>query len=202
MEYKDKVDVDQEFQNTIYPLVENWEQYSEEEVERLIKEIGKICRKEFSIYRKRLLIELKNFADILLIIAKFYENNTVILVEILSSWYCLYNQYGINLSDEVFKFLISLKKGNNVRLYTAILIIQLPLFETYENKWIYILSISKIVPRRKSISVFYTAVWNNKDMIPIQYRENIIAVFQEAIEKYHLHPTKVDKYNKLIDLIR
>lgn len=202
MEYKDKVDVDQEFQNIIYPLVENWEQYSEEEVERLIKEIGKICRKEFSIYRKRLLIELKNFADILLIIAKFYENNTVILVEILSSWYCLYNQYGINLSDEVFKFLISLKKGNNVRLYTAILIIQLPLFETYENKWIYILSISKIVPRRKSISVFYTAVWNNKDMIPIQYRENIIAVFQEAIEKYHLHPTTVDKYNKLIDLIR
>ena len=202
MEYKDKVDVDQEFQNIIYPLVENWEQYSEEEVERLIKEIGKICRKEFSIYRKRLLIELKNFADILLIIAKFYENNTVILVEILSSWYCLYNQYGINLSDEVFKFLISLKKGNNVRLYTAILIIQLPLFETYENKWIYILSISKIAPRRKSISVFYTAVWNNKDMIPIQYRENIIAVFQEAIEKYHLHPTTVDKYNKLIDLIR
>lgn len=202
MEYKDKVDVDQEFQNIIYPLVENWEQYSEEEVERLIKEIGKICRKEFSIYRKRLLIELKNFADILLIIAKFYENNTVILVEILSSWYCLYNQYGINLSDEVFKFLISLKKGNNVSLYTAILIIQLPLFETYENKRIYILSISKIVPRRKSISVFYTAVWNNKDMIPIQYRENIIAVFQEAIEKYHLHPTTVDKYNKLIDLIR
>ena len=76
------------------------------------------------------------------------------------------------------------------------------LFEIYENKWIYILSISKIVPRRKSISVFYTAVWNNKDMIPIQYRENIIAVFQEAIEKYHLHPTTVDKYNKLIDLIR
>lgn len=202
MEYKDKVDVDQEFQNIIYPLVENWKQYSEEEVERLIKEIGKICRKEFSIYRKRLLIELKNFTEILLIIAKFYENNTVILVEILSSWYCLYNQYGINLSDEVFKFLISLKKGNNVRLYTAILIIQLPLFETYENKWIYILSISKIVPRRKSISVFYTAVWNNKDMIPIQYRENIIAVFQEAIEKFHLHPTTVDKYNKLIDLIR
>lgn len=202
MEYKDKVEVDQEFQNIIYPLVENWKQYSEEEVERLIKEIGKICRKEFSIYRKRLLIELKNFDDILLIIAKFYENNTVILVEILSSWYCLYNQYGINLSDEVFKFLISLKKGNNVRLYAAILIIQLPLFETYENKWIYILSISKIVPRRKSISVFYTAVWNNKDMIPIQYRENIIAVFQEAIEKYHLHPTTVDKYNKLIDLIR
>ncbi len=202
MEYKDKVEVDQEFQNIIYPLVENWKQYSEEEVERLIKEIGKICRKEFSIYRKRLLIELKNFTEILLIIAKFYENNTVILVEILSSWYCLYNQYGINLSDEVFKFLISLKKGNNVRLYTAILIIQLPLFETYENKWIYILSISKIVPRRKSISVFYTAVWNNKDMIPIQYRENIIAVFQEAIEKYHLHPTTVDKYNKLIDLIR
>jgi hypothetical protein len=202
MEYKDKVEVDQEFQNIIYPLVENWKQYSEEEVERLIKEIGKICRKEFSIYRKRLLIELKNFTEILLIIAKFYENNTVILVEILSSWYCLYNQYGINLSDEVFKFLISLKKGNNVRLYTAILIIQLPLFETYENKWIYILSISKIVPRRKSISVFYTAVWNNKDMIPIQYRENIIAVFQEAIEKFHLHPTTVDKYNKLIDLIR
>ena len=202
MEYKDKVDVDQEFQNIIYPLVENWKQYSEEEVERLIKEIGKICRKEFSIYRKRLLIELKNFTEILLIIAKFYENNTVILVEILSSWYCLYNQYGINLSDEVFKFLISLKKGNNVRLYTAILIIQLPLFETYENKWIYILSISKIVPRRKSISVFYTAVWNNKDMIPIQYREKIIVVFQEAIEKYNLHPTTVDKYNKLIDLIR
>ena len=202
MQYKDKIEVDQEFQNIIYPLVENWKQYSEEEVERLIKEIGKICRKEFSIYRKKLLIELKNFADILLIIAKFYENNTVILVEILSSWYCLYNQYGINLSDEVFKFLISLKKGNNIRLYTAILIIQLPLFETYENKWIYILSISKIAPRRKSISVFYTAVWNNKDMIPIQYRENIIAVFQEAIEKYHLHPTTVDKYNKLIDLIR
>lgn len=202
MEYKDKVEVDQEFQNIIYPLVENWKQYSEEEVERLIKEIGKICRKEFSIYRKRLLIELKNFTEILLIIAKFYENNTVILVEILSSWYCLYNQYGINLSDEVFKFLISLKKGNNVRLYTAILIIQLPLFETYENKWIYILSISKIVPRRKSISVFYTAVWNNKDMIPIQYIEKIIVVFQEAIEKYNLHPTTVDKYNKLIDLIR
>ena len=99
-------------------------------------------------------------------------------------------------------FLISLKKGNNVRLYAAILIIQLPLFETYENKWIYILSISKIVPRRKSISVFYTAVWNNKDMIPIQYREKIIVVFQEAIEKYNLHPTTVDKYNKLIDLIR
>ena len=38
MEYKDKVDVDQEFQNIIYPLVENWKQYSEEEVERLIKE--------------------------------------------------------------------------------------------------------------------------------------------------------------------
>ena len=50
MEYKDKLDVDQEFQNIIYPLVENWKQYSEEEVERLIKENGKICRKEFSIY--------------------------------------------------------------------------------------------------------------------------------------------------------
>ena len=39
-------------------------------------------------------------------------------------------------------------------------------------------------------------------MIPIQYIEKIIVVFQEAIEKYNLHPTTVDKYNKLIDLIR
>lgn len=91
MENKDKVDIDQEFQNTIYPLVQNWKQYSEEEVEKLIKESAQTCRKEFSIYREKLIREIKDFADILLAIAKFYENNTLIIVEILSSWYCLYN---------------------------------------------------------------------------------------------------------------
>ena len=202
MEYKDKVDIDQEFQNTIYPLVQNWKQYSEEEIEKLIKESAQTCRKEFSIYREKLIREIKDFADILLAIAKFYENNTLIIVEILSSWYCLYNQYGVNLSEEIFKYLMSLKKGNNVRLYTAILIIQLPLLKSYEDKWEYILSISNIAPRRKSISVFYNAVWNNKEMIPIQYREKINTVLRESIEKYHLHPTTVDKYTKLIDLIR
>ena len=201
MEYKDKVTVDQEFKDIVYPLIEFWKQCSEKELERLIRKFGHICRKEFSLYRSSFFLKIKCLSDILLSIAEDYRNNNVILIDILSSWNCLYTQYKMSMSDAVFNFVISLDKDRNVRFYASTLIIRLPQFKSYKKKWEYILSIPNIAPKKKSISTFYTAVVENQDEIPVQYKDKIIAVFKEAMGKYSLHSATVDRYTNVINAI-
>ena len=82
MEYKDKVTVDQEFKDIVYPLIEFWKQCSEKELERLIRKFGHICRKEFPLYRSSVFLKIKCLSDILLSIAEDYRNNNVILIDI------------------------------------------------------------------------------------------------------------------------
>ena len=84
MKNKHQEQVLREISDVVYPIINNWENYSENELEHLLKRLGNICRDETSLVRKKHL-PVKNLVESLLRIGNKYENNHKILIQIVSS---------------------------------------------------------------------------------------------------------------------
>lgn len=189
--------VNKEIYEVIIPIMENWDNYKEHELEYMLKKFGNICRDETSIFRKKILSE-KKLSNILLEIGNKYKDNTQILIQIVSSIDNMHDRYGLEISDDVFNFLILNTKNKKVNFYISVFITQLPQFTFYKDKWKYIMSIPDIAPKRKSINTFYGVINRNINNIPIEYKSSIISFFREAICNYNLHVATVGKYEEII----
>ena len=189
--------INREINETIIPIMNDWSIFNEDDMQRLLKKFGNICRDETSVFRKKILSEEK-LLDSLLEIGNKYKDNTHILIEIVSSIHNMHDRYGMRISDKAFEFLLTHTKNRKVNFYISIFITQLPQFEFYKDKWEYIMSIPNIAPREKSISTFYNIINKNIDNLPTKYKPDIVAYFEKVISKYTLHISNIEKYQELI----
>lgn len=189
--------INREINETIIPIMNDWIIFNEDDMQRLLKKFGNICRDETSVFRKKILSEEK-LLDSLLEIGNKYKDNTHILIEIVSSIHNMHDRYGMRISDKAFEFLLTHTKNRKVNFYISIFITQLPQFEFYKDKWEYIMSIPNIAPREKSISTFYNIINKNIDNLPTKYKPDIVAYFEKVISKYTLHISNIEKYQELI----
>lgn len=82
------------------------EHFNEDDMQRLLKKFGNICRDETSVFRKKILSEEK-LLDSLLEIGNKYKDNIHILIEIVSSIHNMHDRYGMRISDKAFEFLLT-----------------------------------------------------------------------------------------------
>lgn len=197
MENKYQEKVDKEFIEVINPIRNNWNSFTEKELEILLKKFGSICRDETSLLRKRILSDYE-LAKALLEIGDKYNNNSKILIEIVSSINNMNKRYGLEITDDIFQFLITLTKNKKVNFYVSIFITELSQFESYNYKWDYIMSIPNIAPKEKSINTFYRIINDNINKLPDDYKTDAIKIFEKALHNSNLHETTINKYLKII----
>ena len=154
---------EKQLEEVIIPLYDGWNKLSEERLEFLLKKLGQICRDEKSLLKNEFLTD-DRLIPILLMIGIKYENNHKILIQIVSSINNIYIKYGLEITDEIFDFLLEQTNNIKVKFYVFIFITELPQFKILKTKWEYILSIPKIAPRKKSINTFYRVINDNLDL--------------------------------------
>lgn len=197
MENKYQEKVDKEVIEIINPIHNNWDNFTEKELEILLKKFGNVCRDETSLLRKSILSD-NELAKDLLEIGDKYNNNFKILIEIVSSINNMNKRYGLEITDDIFKFLITQTKNKKVNFYVSIFITELPQFVSYAHKWDYIMSIPNIAPKEKSINTFYRIINDNINNIPDRYKIDAIKIFDKTLLNSNLHETTVKKYSKII----
>jgi len=161
---------EKQLEEVIIPLYDGWNKLSEERLEFLLKKLGQICRDEKSLLKNEFLTD-DRLIPILLMIGIKYENNHKILIQIVSSINNIYIKYGLEITDEIFDFLLEQTNNIKVKFYVFIFITELPQFKILKTKWEYILSIPKIAPRKKSINTFYRVINDNLDKISFYLAE-------------------------------
>lgn len=197
MENKYQEKIDKEIVEVINPIRNNWRSFSEKELENLLKKFGNICRDETSLLRKSILSDYQ-LAKTLLEIGYNYNNNHKMLIEIVSSINNMNKRYGLNITDDIFQFLINQTKNKKVNFYVSIFITELPQFGSFDHKWDYVMSIPDIAPKEKSINTFYRIINENIDTIPEHYKMDAIKIFDKVLHNSTLHEVTVNKYLKII----
>jgi len=134
----------------------------------------------------------------LLEIGEKHNTNSKILIEIVSLIDNMKKRYNLEITDNIFQFLITQTKHKKVNFYVSIFITELPQFLNYDQKWEYIISIPDIAPKNKSINTFYRIITNNIDNIPKNYKIDAIKIFEKNIHNSNLHETTANKYLKII----
>ena len=114
----------------------------------------------------------------------------------------MYDRYDLEISDEIFNFLILQTKNKKVNFYVSIFINELPQFALYKDKREYVMSIPNIAPKDKSRGTFYRVINDNIDIIPNQLKMEIIKIFENYIDKSNLHPYTVTQYLELIQRLK
>lgn len=197
MENKYQEKIDKEIVEVINPIRNSWDSFAEKELEILLKKFGNICRDETSLLRKGILSDYQ-LAKTLLEIGNTYNSNYKILIEIVSSINNMNKRYKLEITDDIFQFLIVQTKNKKVNFYVSIFITELPQFANFDHKWEYIMSIPNIAPKDKSINTFYRIINENIDTIPENYKMDAIKIFDKTIHNSKLHEVTVNKYLKII----
>jgi len=201
MKTKHQEQVLKEIVDVVNPILDNWENYTENELEYLLKKLGNICRDETSLVRKEVL-PTKKIAETLLKIGNEYDNNHKILTQIVSSIHNMNDRYSLEISDDWFKFFIHQTKNRKVNFYVSVFITDLPQFASYEDKWKYIMSIPNIAPKDKSMHTFYQVINDNINIIPNELKTEIIKIFEKYITEKKLHETTIENYQEIIEKLK
>jgi len=193
--YQEKVN--KEIIEVINPIRNNWNNFTDKELETLFKKFGNICRNETSLFRESALSD-NELGNVLLEIGNKYNNNAKILVEIVSSIYNMKDRYGLEITDSIFQFLITQTKNKKVNFYVSLFITELSQFANYDQKWDYIMSIHSIAPKQKSINTFYHVITDNINNIPINCKIDAIKIFEKILNNSNFPESIVNKYLELI----
>lgn len=196
MENKYQKKIDKEILEVINPIRNNWNNFTEEELENLLKKFGNICRDETSVLRKDILSDDELLSSLIKIGNKY--NNPKILIEIVSSINNMIERYNLKITDKAFQFLLSQTKNRKVNFYVSIFITRLSQFADYEQKWDYIMSIPNIAPKKKSINTFYRVIKDNLNNIPNKFKPDIINILERHLDTPNLHETTIKKYLEII----
>lgn len=139
----------------------------------------------------------------ILFIAKEYESNEKILNNIITTLGFLVTIHKIN-NEKIFSlFEKHINHSNNrIKISIARFIHKLPQFDNYDGKWNYIISIPKIPPKKSSELFFFHAIKKNSDIIPNNYRKEIINILNTQIEKNNMVIDTESKYLNLIKKIQ
>ncbi|HCU1427469.1 TPA: hypothetical protein OUG59_004743 [Escherichia coli] len=170
-----------------------------EEISKLICDFEKMPRKECSIFYDVFFNDTELVGK-LIEIAKFYEDDDKIIINVISSLGNMFVRYGLYPSEELYNLFFRLKNKRKVNYYVSLFIFRFPQFMNFKFKWDYILSISDISPKEKSKRNFYTVV-NNVilvgDTIPAEYKKKIINLLEEFSKESMYSDEYIDLINRL-----
>lgn len=190
---------ERDVEEIVKPLVNDWVNSSEKEIEGLSKKFGNVARDEYSKLHSYIFSD-KDIAEALLKIANNNVSNHKILIEIVSSINQMHARYNLIITNDIFNFLINQTKNKKVAFYISIFITNLVQFKKYQNRWEYILSIPKISPKNKSINTFYRVINDNLEEILEKDKSEVVSIFKDHIKNNPgLHSTTIAKFTALID---
>jgi hypothetical protein len=186
----------------LYNKIKCWNIYEEYELENIIKQFEKIPRYEMSAYFKPYFT--RELVNNLLEIGK--TNNKNILCNIVSILGNMITRYNIEAEDRIFDYFVSLKdRKKKVNYYVSMFLPNFPQFKKWENKWDYLITIPEIAPKKKSMDNFYikiNSIIKENEIIPIEYKEKIITLFEQFIDKNELSIYTKDLYDEVINKLK
>lgn len=180
--------------------LKNWTSLSEDEVFEIVKEFEKKPRDEVSFWYKEALSD-NDFSQVLLSIARHYQANTKLNVYVVSALGNMIERYELNASYEIFNYFIESSNRKGVAFYVSLFLPYLPQFETWPNKWPYIMSIKNIKPAKDGEKSFCSRVRYFLNQMPVQYFPEIIAFFEQAMSKAKSEHSK-SMYQELIEQLK
>jgi hypothetical protein len=187
----------EQIQNGLANLVK----LSEQELNELSYTILKEVAGEYTKVREDFFIS-KKFKEDIIKFNNTYALNLHILRNILGSMGFVATQFN-DYDDIYYDCLLKNTKNidNKIKMIIARFICNFPQFENNSNKWDYILSIAKIPPKKHSIDYFFFAVKDRLEVIPSEYKNEIIKILSEQIPKINWADTR-KLYENLIGEIR
>ena len=168
-----------------------WKSYNEEDLEKITSAFEKFPRKEFSTFYIPILTDTL-LAEHLVAIGKTFSTNTCMLINIISSIGNMVWRYKLYPSDKVFNFFKEATSLKKVNYYVSLNISSFPQYNSWEERWDYLISIPNISPKKKSIENFHTEVkkiLSTKEKIPFQVTKELLTIL-----KNHINTTKMSDY--------
>jgi len=178
-----------------------WETLDELDLEAKLKEFEKIPRDEVSMYRVSALSNIE-LGKTLLSIGRKYESNVKILSDVLSSLGWMVRRYELQCTNEIFKLFLENKNNRKLKLVVPIHLPLLPQFESYNEKWDFIMSIPNFFPKKNSQDLFYDEVKRRIDEIPIQLVEDVKIFLDKRLNNEKIHPVIKNQCKELIETLR
>lgn len=169
------------------------------EISKLICDFEKMPRKECSIFYDVFFNDTELVGK-LIEIARFYEDDDKIIINVISSLGNMFVRYKLYPSEELYNLFFNLKNKRKVNYYVSLFIFRFPQFMSYKFKWDYILSVPDISPKEKSKRNFYSIVNNIVslgDTIPAEYKKKIINLLEMFSKESMYSDEYIDLINRL-----
>jgi hypothetical protein len=180
----------------------DWNLYSEDKLDVITSEFEKIPREEFSTFYVPFFTD-DTLAENLVQIGRKYHGNTGLLCNIISSLGNMLKRYGLTATDAIFDFFVESISNKKANYYVSLFISSFPQYQTWSNKWSYLISIPNIAPKKKSIINFNVEVKNllKKEKIPIEVKKGIIEILELYIKTEPLSDYSKREYLKTVELL-
>ncbi|MGY3188086.1 hypothetical protein [Lysinibacillus sp. TE18511] len=132
-------------------------------------------------------------------IAYKYETDEKILELFVRTLVMISERFKVN-TQSLYSFLMRHAGSKNkwIKFVVASRVAFLPQFDNYENKWVYILSIPKIPPKKDSMRIFRLVIKQSIDEVPDDLKEEVINIMRKFIDKENLVE---DTHNLFLDII-
>ncbi|MEK4424961.1 hypothetical protein [Solibacillus sp. FSL K6-1523] len=139
-------------------------------------------------------------------IGRKYEDDDNVLEEVIRTVITISERFNIktqNLYDFLFNYIES--KNNKIKYVIASCFPFLTQFNDFNEKWGYILSIPKILPKNESIHIFRKVIEQRIDEIPSELRKNVIKTMESfvfRIENETVNDGIFEQYMTIINKLR
>ena len=182
--------------------LQNMDTLSSEELDKLSYLMLKEASAEYRHNRKDFFTAEKTKNKVIEYITKYCKNPYVLrnLLGVMGFTATRFKDY----DNRYYNFLKTNTKNqdNGVRKIITRFLPDFPQFETFENKWDYLMSIPNISPKKETVGIFYIEIKNRIDSIPEIYKNSILKIFENYILKNDLHISTIAKYEEIINKLK
>ncbi|RKE57291.1 hypothetical protein [Sphingobacterium detergens] len=162
--------------------IKDWNRLNDDELFQLIKEFEKMPRLEVSKFYNDLFNDAKLVENLLTIYDK-HSDNTKLVVLLISSIGNMIQRYRLPETKAIYEFMLKNSYRKNVGAYVALFLPRLTSFETYNNKWKYIMDIKMMSPKKIAESAFEALIGLYIDNIPAEYKVEASNYFKSKAQK-------------------
>lgn len=173
-----------------------WRSSSEDEILLLLKEFEKKPRDEVSFWYNEALSD-DEFATTLLEIAGYYQHNSKVARDLVSTLGYMIQRYQLTPTNQIFQYFLANAAKKDVAFFVSLFLPHMPQFQTYDQNWQYLMSIKNIKPiknGRESFRLLINKFWQE---LPLEYLSETIVFLEEAVSDVSSVHSK-DSYQELI----
>ena len=182
--------------------LQNMDTLSSEELDKLSYLMLGEAAAEYRHSRKDFFTAEKTKNKVIEYITK-YCNNTYVLRNLLGLMGFTATRFD-DYDSRYYEFLMANTNSsdNGVKRMISRFLPDFPQFETFENKWKYLLSIPFMPPKKDTIKTFYIEVKSRMGNIPEIYKNDVVKIFENYMLKNDLHVSTKAKYEEIINKLK